>query len=205
MARRRFVQRRPARRRDDEPEVNWEAVEREMREADRRFPPLILGIFGGIGGLLLIIAAVWAWNTAQALGREQSAPGKVVDMVERYSSGPADSRGTPVAQLYYYPVVEFYTPDERLHTVQLGEGSWPPAYEKGQPVTVRYDPARPLEARIDSPTGTVLQWIGPGIVGLVGLSFSLAALAAAWFLRPRPAVAGAGGPDSAPPDLASGL
>jgi hypothetical protein len=196
MAKRRFVQRRPARRRDDEPDVGWEAVEREVREADRRFSPLILGIFGGIGGLLLIIASVWAWSTAQALGREQSAPGKIVDLVERYSAGPSDSRGTAVPQLYYYPVVEFYTPDERRHTVQLGEGSWPPAYEKGQPVTVRYDPAQPLKARIDSPTGTGLQWIGPGIVGVVGIGFTLAALAAAWFLWPR---------SPAPPhDLASG-
>ena len=184
MAKRRDALRR---RRGAEPEVDWEAVRREVRETDRRFTPLIIGIFGGLGALLLLIAAVWGWSTAQALGREASAPGQVVAMVERYSSGPADSRGTAVPQLYYYPVVEFYTPDERLHTVPLGEGSWPPAYEKGQAVTVRYDPQQPVKARIDSPEGTLLQWIGPGILGVLGGCFVIAALAAAWFLWPRPA------------------
>lgn len=171
----------------DSPEADeFAEVDREAREAAQRVPPVIVGIFGGLAGLLLAIAAVWTYSTWQAQARELSAPGQVVEVVERYSAGIAsDSQRTAVPQPYYYPVVEFYTPDERLHHVQLAEGSWPAEYEKGQAVTVMYDPAQPLRARIQSTSSTVLQWIGPGILGLLGLCFAIAAGAVAWFLLPR--------------------
>jgi hypothetical protein len=87
---------------------------------------------------------------------------------------------------FYYPVVEFNLPDETLKTVQLSEGSWPAAYEKGDPVTILYDPQQPNNARIQSASSNFLVWILPGITGLVGAAFLAAALVARWFLRSKP-------------------
>jgi hypothetical protein len=55
--------------------------------------------------------------------------------------------------------------------VQLSEGSWPPEYELGQPVTILYDREHPLDARIKSVSSTILKWILPGITGIVGAVF----------------------------------
>jgi hypothetical protein len=78
---------------------------------------------------------------------------------------------TRVTSEYYYPVVELNLPDGIHKQVQLSEGSWPPKYEIGQPVTLLYDPAHPLDARIKSSSGTMLMWIFPGITGFVGIVF----------------------------------
>ncbi|MGE5774771.1 MAG: DUF3592 domain-containing protein, partial [Chloroflexota bacterium] len=56
------------------------------------------------------------------------------------------------------------------------EGSWPPSYEVGDEVTVRYDPEHPLEARIASLGSNALLWILPGITGILGLGFLAAVL-----------------------------
>jgi hypothetical protein len=71
----------------------------------------------------------------------------------------------------------------------VAEGSWPPAYEKGQAVTVLYDLGPPVTARIASRSGTIAQWLLPGITGLVGIAFLIATLLAVWITRPSPSQA----------------
>ncbi|MEW5957181.1 MAG: DUF3592 domain-containing protein [Chloroflexota bacterium] len=144
-----------------------------------RFPSLIISIFMAVAILMLAISAVSAVNAGRALAREKSTAGHVVDLVVR-----KDQAGNE----FYYPVVEFYLPDESRRTVQLSEGSWPPAYEKGERVTILYDPAQPLKARLKSVASTVLMWIVPGITGVVGVAFLVAALFVHWFLKPGPAL-----------------
>ena len=144
------------------------------------FPKIIVLIFLAVAGLMLAISAITAVSTGLALAKEKSAPGTIVDLVARPAN---DERGT----VYYYPVVEFYSPDETHHLVQLSEGSWPPAYEKGQEVTVLYDPARPLDARIKSTSSAVLRWIAPAITGILGVVFLIVALLVRRFLMSGPA------------------
>jgi hypothetical protein len=80
--------------------------------------------------------------------------------------------------------VEFSLPDGTSKTVQLSEGSWPPAYEKGEDVTILYDPEKPIHARIQSTASNIMKWLVPGITGVLGVSFLIAAVAVGWFLRP---------------------
>ncbi|NJM46854.1 MAG: DUF3592 domain-containing protein [Alkalinema sp. RU_4_3] len=149
-------------------------------------------IFSGVSGLLLTIAAISGVITHQTLARERPAPGRVVDMVLRDSISQVDRRSKgssflsdrtykeTVAQAYYYPVVEFSLPEGQKKTVQLGGGSWPPAYEKGEAVTVLYDVEKPINARIKSTGGTVMMWFLPMLTGGMGVLF-LAIAAAIYF------------------------
>jgi hypothetical protein len=148
---------------------------------------IVVPVFLAVAVLLLPIAAVWTALTVRGLAREQSAPGHVVNMVERYGLAYDVGAKTPSAPTqvpYYYPVVEFYTPDEKLHTVQLARGSWPPEYEIGQPVTILYDPAQPVNARVQSDSSTLDMWLGPVLLGFLGLVFLIVALSIAWATRP---------------------
>jgi hypothetical protein len=150
---------------DLEKEFEAEVLALERQSAGA--PKIIVSIFLAVGVLMLVIAFISTVSTIRALAREASAPGQVVDMTMRQSR---DSE-TQVISEYYYPVVEFSLPDGTPKRVQLSEGSWPPEYEIGQPVTILYDPGKPLDARIRSASSTVLKWILPGITGIVGVAF----------------------------------
>jgi hypothetical protein len=102
--------------------------------------------------------------------KEQAVPGRVVDLTVRSSY---DSSTNETSQ-YSYPTVEFTVPGGGPRTVQLSEGEWPPSYEVGDAVTIRYDPDQPRRARIQSFSSTLLMWILPGITGTVGIAFLFA-------------------------------
>jgi len=74
-------------------------------------------------------------------------------------------------------------PDGTRKTVQLAEGSWPPAYEIGEKVTILYDPEKPINARIQSSSSNILRWLVPGITGTLGVAFLLAAVIVGWFFK----------------------
>ena len=139
------------------------------------FPRIILSVFLAVTVLMLAISALSAINTGRALSKEKNAPGHIVDLVAR-----RDQTGKE----FYYPVVEFYLPDESLKIIELAEGSWPPAYEKGQSVTILYDPEQPLNARIKSASSAVLMWTVPIIMGVLGVAFLIATLFVLWMLKP---------------------
>jgi len=172
---------------DPEFDKAFENFDEEFRELERqsaKFPTLILAIFLFVAGITLTIAIISTINISRRVAREQSAPGQVVDLTVQKSQGGYDSEGTYQApQDYYYPIVEFALPDGTQKTVQLSEGSWPPAYEKGEPVTILYDPDKPIDARIQSGSSNILMWLLPGITGVVGVGFLIAAVTVAWFFK----------------------
>jgi uncharacterized membrane protein len=164
---------------------NFDEEFRELEKQSAKFPTLIVAVFLLVAVITLAIAIISAVSTARAVEKEQSASGRVVDMVIRTSRGGYDSQGTYQApQDYYYPVVDFTLPDGTRKTVQLSEGSWPPAYEKGEKVTILYDPEKPINARIQSTSSNILKWLLPGITSTVGVAFLMAAVFVGWFFKP---------------------
>jgi hypothetical protein len=137
----------------------------------------IVPLFFTVALLMLSICAFTAANTSRALAKEATAPGYVVDVVAR-----ADSDG----QEFFYPVVEFVLPDETRYTVQTSEGSWPPAYEKGQSVTILYQRDQPLNARIKSTSSAIGMWTWSIVTGFLGVAFAMATFFARWVLKSEP-------------------
>ena len=155
---------------DAEFDAEFDKIEKEMENASN-FPveKVILSVFTGVAILMLLIAGIASFNNIRKMGREENAPGVVVDMTKRVEYDENDFNR--VIGETYYPVVEFTARDGKRRNVQLNEGSWPPAYEVGDEVTVLYDPEKPLDARIKSVGSSALMWILPGITGILGVAF----------------------------------
>jgi uncharacterized protein DUF3592 len=151
--------------------------ERELeihKETSANAEKIILGIFSGVAVIMLLIAFVSSASAILKMNREERAPGRVVDIVQRREYVNEQDR---VVQDYYFPVVEFVSADGRRHSVQLTEGSSAPSHEVGDEVMVLYNSDHPLEARIKSFGSSALMWILPGITGILGLGFLGAVLA----------------------------
>jgi hypothetical protein len=160
---------------DFEPPFDQAAFDKEFAEIqleNSKFPTLFVTIFLAVAVILLLVAAFSAVQALRTTTTEQPAPGRVVDLIERRS---VDNQ-TGATRVYSYPVVEFSLPGGASQRVELSDGSWPPAYQGGEAVTVLYDPARPDQARIQSASSTLLLWLLPGITGTVGLVFLAVAL-----------------------------
>jgi hypothetical protein len=96
------------------------------------------------------------------------------------------ARQDQTGQVFYFPVVEFYLPNESRQTVQLSEGSSSPKHTQDERVIILYDPEQPSRsARIQSVGSSLLMWIVPIITGVVGAVFLAAALFVARFFRPN--------------------
>ena len=138
---------------------------------------VVLTVFIGVAVLMCVISVLTGVSAWRKISREAEAPGKVVELVTR-----RDEQGNE----FYYPVVAFALADGSRRTVQMAEGSWPPAYEVGDAVTVRYDPGKPLEARVKSASGTAGLWIWTLVTGILAVAFLLAVLLARWVLKEVP-------------------
>jgi hypothetical protein len=149
---------------DEEFQKELEAHKKTSINAEK----LILGIFSGVAVVMLLIAFASSASAILKMAREESAPGRVVEIIQRREYVNEQDR---VVQEYYFPVVEFASKDGRSHSVQMTEGSSTPSHEVGDEVTVLYNPDRPLEARIQSFGSSALMWILPGIIGILGLAF----------------------------------
>ena len=123
---------------------------------------LFLGIAVLCGGIALVAGII----TAQVMARELSAPGRVVEFV-----GVAAAEDD---ETLYAPLVEFTAVDNERHLAQVAGGSRPPAYSLGEPVTVRYDPARPQSARIGTFWSDAGQYTLTLITGFIAAVFALA-------------------------------
>ena len=64
---------------DKEFEKDWEAHKKNSANAEK----LILGIFTGVAVLMLLIAFVSSGSAILKMNREESAPGRVVEIVQR--------------------------------------------------------------------------------------------------------------------------
>jgi hypothetical protein len=133
----------------------------------------VLGGFTAIAVVMLLITAIATFFNIQKIAKEESAPGRVVDVVVQREV--VDQQNNIVRD-YYFPVVEFVALDGRKRTAQLSEGSDSPYYEKGDEITVRYDPDHPLDARIKSASSNALIWILPVITGILGIAFAFAVI-----------------------------
>jgi hypothetical protein len=133
-------------------------------------------IFVPVGAVMLVIAGWMLTRDPLFSGAGAEAEGTVVDL-ERASTGNGKAS--------YYPVVTYRDGGGREHRFTGAIGSNPPAYRRGEEVAVRYDPAAPEEAVIDSWSARAL---GPGLTGGMGLLLlwmSARALRSAFAARAR--------------------
>ena len=149
---------------DREFKKDWEEHKKTSASAEK----IILGVFTGIAILMLLIALGSSASAILKMNREESAPGRVVEIIERREYVNEQDR---VVEEYYYPVVEYVSSDGRFHSVQMTEGSSAPSHEVGDEVTVLYNPERPLDARVKSFGSSALMWILPGITGILVMGF----------------------------------
>jgi hypothetical protein len=168
---------------DAEFDAEFTKMDKELEQM-KNFPmeKVIVGIFTGIGILMLVIAGVASVSNIRKINREESVPGRVVEMVTRPEYAEDDS--SRVIGEYYVPVVVFTDKNGERHQVRLSEGSDPPMYEAGDDVTILYEPEHPLDARIKSAGSTALMWILPGITGTLGIVFIGVVLAVQRLLFP---------------------
>lgn len=96
-----------------------------------------------------VYAAYTGW---QLQTRGVTAPGMVVRLGERSSSEGGCCT--------YVPVVDFEV-NGQVYTFEGDNASYPPAYEVGERVDVRYDPTNPNTAQIDS---FFERWIFPIVI-----------------------------------------
>ena len=162
---------------EDDGEPNWAKLDAEfaaqsaeLEQSGRRLTRGLFWLFLGLAAFLLAVALLTGINTGRRLNAERSALAQVIEMTERKNSEGGS---------FYYPVLAFDLPDGRRQRVQLSEGSWPPAHQVGDLVTVLYLPERPLEARIASSGGALALWTWTLVTGIIGIAFALAA----WLAR----------------------
>jgi len=96
-----------------------------------------------------VYAAYTGW---QLQTRGVTTPGTVVRLSEL-----SDSEGGCCT---YVPVIDFNAND-RVYTFEGDNASYPPAYDVGEQVDVRYDPTNPNTAQIDS---FFERWIFPILI-----------------------------------------
>ncbi len=124
-------------------------------------PLLFVGVlFVLIGVAVLIGGVVAAVKQALKSGRGVAATGTVVDLVSRvFNPGSAG---------VYCPVVEFTTAAGQPVRFESQFGTMPAGHRVGQSIPVRYDPADPQKAEVDSATAN---WFVPGCTSAMGLLF----------------------------------
>lgn len=100
-------------------------------------------IFGLVGSVFVVIGL----RSGAALRRfrrtAERAPGVVLDLVLQLSGGRQDP------SWLYFPIVRYSLADGRVVDFKSPQGSAPAAVRKGQQVTVLYDPANPINARLE--------------------------------------------------------
>ncbi|WP_417538614.1 DUF3592 domain-containing protein [Marinobacter sp.] len=121
---------------------------------------IIKYVFAFIGACMLAGAFVSYNSTASFLERSESAQGTVVELIRSRSS---DSNS-------YYPVVQFTAGNGREIEFKSSTGSYPAPYDRGEQVTVFYEPASPEDAMID---GFFSLWGAALIIGALGCVFGL--------------------------------
>jgi hypothetical protein len=113
-------------------------------------------------GLLLLLGAAWTvWSTATWVARAIEVRGSVIELVR--------SRDRENTTYLFAPVVQFQTLEGNSVEFESGMRSNPPAYRKGQTVSVLYDPDEPRSAAI---RGFFSLWLMSIILGFIGTIFT---------------------------------
>ncbi|MFN2099529.1 DUF3592 domain-containing protein [Altererythrobacter sp. MF3-039] len=115
----------------------------------------------GLIGLGLLGGSLWAWSSSQSyISDGIRTTGTVIDLDYRDSD---EGSGT------YAPVVEFTDREGATRIYRSSSSSNPPAYRRGEQVTLYYMPGEPERAMIDSFSD---RYLLPLILGVLGLAFS---------------------------------
>jgi hypothetical protein len=126
-----------------------------------RVTKIVARVFGAIllvGAFALLALGASCYNRAANFKKiAAEAQGTVIELKE-------DSSGAN-SHTVYYPIIRFADKAGQEHTLYSTSGSFPPAYEVGERVSVLYDPANPKEAKVNSFTGL---WLLPLILGILG-------------------------------------
>jgi len=124
----------------------------------------LTGIFLGIGLLTLTIGVFFGLHARRLLKQGVRAPGVVIENVveERVGSDPHDHSISRT----YRPKVRFRSQNGEEVVFVSHTGFGQPAYRQGEAVEVLYDPADPHSAEVKSFWSL---WLGPILVGLIGL------------------------------------
>ncbi len=161
---------------EDFEEVKFDEKEfEELRKAAENpgMERWVLGGFTAIAVIMLLVTIVSIFSNIQKILKEESVPGMVVDVVKRRELVNEEN---DIVHDFYYPVIEFVPSDGHKRSLQVNEGSDSPFYEKGDEITVLYDPEHPLDARIKSAGSNALMWVLPSITGILGIAFAGAVL-----------------------------
>src|SRR5258707_14944996 len=119
-------------------------------------------IFGGVGVILLAIAAFLVVREQSFLGRALQATGTIADL--QYSPDTDNNGGS------YCPVVDFTTKSGKRVEYDSNVCSDPPGYQVGQQVKVYYDPDNSNDVQLPGVWG---QYAAVIVLILIGQPFSL--------------------------------
>ncbi|WP_421780334.1 DUF3592 domain-containing protein [Kiloniella litopenaei] len=122
-------------------------------------------IFITVGLIALLSMGAWSYKTYQFIDTAHSAQGTVINLIQSRSTSSSSTSNSYV----YRPEVSFKTLTGDEIIFQSSTGSNPPAYKKGESVSILYEPENPQDAKIND---TLSLWFSPVILGLVGLIFS---------------------------------
>jgi hypothetical protein len=115
-------------------------------------------VFGIVAVVLATVCYFTYSHNQKLLARADRAAGTVIEM--RRSGGDST----------YRPVVSFRTAQGQAVTFVASWGTSPPAYRRGDHVTVLYDAATPEKAEIE---GFLSQWLGTLILAGLATIFAL--------------------------------
>ena len=120
---------------------------------------LYMGACFGLSAFALLAGAVWAYFKQQRTAESRvAATGTVVELTSRIT---ASGRASMIC-----PVVEFAAPSGEKIRFTSDFGSLPASHKVGQSVNVRYDPADPHKAEIESKANI---WLVPVILVFMGV------------------------------------
>ena len=138
----------------------------------RRLPFVVMG---GAGALFFVIGLFVSWNAVSFTMRSVTAEGRVtgVDTVD-------DSSNSSRSRMLYYPMIEFTDSAGGTHEFRgdvsrsssAGGGSRSSAWQEGDRVIVRYDPANADDARMAG---------GWSVLPHLFVILGMLAMAIAWF------------------------
>jgi len=124
------------------------------------------GFYWLVGAILLLIAGFSIYMIANDLTSQASAPGQVMDVVERTVTDEA----TGEAQTLLFPVVVFTTQAGSKQVMELEQGEVEASHAMGDEITVYYDKRDPQIASLEASRGGLpVLWMLSAGVALVGL------------------------------------
>ncbi|MBP0462969.1 DUF3592 domain-containing protein [Roseomonas sp. PWR1] len=129
-------------------------------------PPRWLGwLFLLLGLLFAAGAGGFVWFEMKFRERSVEVEGRIVQMIQRASNSSGGSRSST-----WTPVFAFRLPDGKEVRVEASFSSSPPCCAVGDRVTVRYDPADPVDARM---AGFMSDWFLITVFGGMAAVFLL--------------------------------